>query len=152
MLCGLFTTLCLEILEIVEDLIDDDSDSDEEDNIDEDPERQDKVEETTSEADIEKFLNDFDQEKVETTDLIDKQELLKRIRDLNQQQRRILDDVVERLLRTDYKENPIYLYVSGDAGESKKFIYICNTCFRDRKIFSHESFDRSFKVYSESGY
>ena len=117
MLCGLFTTLCLEILEIVEDLIDDDSDSDEEDNIDEDPERQDKVEETTSEADIEKFLNDFDQEKVETTDLIDKQELLKRIRDLNQQQRRILDDVVERLLRTDYKENPIYLYVSGDAGE-----------------------------------
>ena len=108
-----------EILEIVEDLVDDDSDSDDEDNIDEDPDRQETIEETTSEADIEKFLNDFDQEKVETTDLIDKQELLKRIRDLNQQQRRILDDVVERLSRTDYKENPIYLYVSGDAGNPK---------------------------------
>ena len=74
------------------------------------------MKETTSEADIESFLKDLNQEKIETTDLMDKEELLKLIRTLNVEQRKILDDLVERLLNTDYKSNPIYLYVSGDAG------------------------------------
>ena len=76
------------------------------------------MEETTSEADIEKFLKDFNREKVETTSLMDKEELLKLIRSLNTEQRKILDDLVERLMYTDYKSNPIYLYISGDAGKS----------------------------------
>ena len=49
---------------------------------------------------------------------MDKEELLKLIRSLNTEQRKILDDLVERLMYTDYKSNPIYLYISGDAGKS----------------------------------
>ena len=47
---------------------------------------------------------------------MEKEDLLKLIRTLNVEQRKILDDLIERLMNTDYKSNPIYLYVSGDAG------------------------------------
>ena len=106
-----------ELLESVEDIIDNVEDSDDEEETNEDMDNLDKIQETTSEADIEQFLQDFGQEKVETTDLIDKDELLKMIRSLNMQQRKIFDDVLERLLRTDLQDSPFYLYVSGDAGK-----------------------------------
>ena len=106
-----------ELLESVEDIIDNVEDSDDEEETNEDMDNLDKIQETTSEADIEQFLQDFGQEKVETTDLIDKDELLKMIRSLNVQQRKIFDDVLERLLRTDLQDSPFYLYVSGDAGK-----------------------------------
>ena len=47
---------------------------------------------------------------------MEKDELLKLIRTLNIEQRKILDDVVERLMRTDHNSNPFYIYISGDAG------------------------------------
>ena len=107
------------LLENISEIIDDEDDSEDEDGeINVETEDFEKMEETTSEADIEKFLKDFNQEKIETTGLMDKEELLKLIRSLNTEQRKILDDLVERLMYTDYKSNPIYLYISGDAGKS----------------------------------
>ena len=79
------------------------------------------MEETTSKADIETFLRDFTQEKIETTDLMEKEELLVLIRTLNREQRKIFDDVMERLMRTDHESDPFYLYVSGDAGNTLIF-------------------------------
>ena len=109
------------LLENISEIIDDEEDSEDEEEedgkIDHEAEDFEKMEETTSEADIEKFLKDFNQEKIETTSLMDKEELLKLIRSLNTEQRKILDDLVERLMYTDYKSNPIYLYISGDAGK-----------------------------------
>ena len=110
------------------------------------------MEETTSEADIEKFLKDFNQENIETTGLMDKEELLKLIRSLNSEQRKILDDLVERLMYTDYKSNPIYLYISGDAGKSlagaalawhssDPAIYYHNNLFRHWEILFDTSHD-----------
>ena len=107
------------LLENISEIIDDEDDSEDEDGeINVETEDFEKMEETTSEADIEKFLKDFNQEKIETTGLMDKEELLKLIRSLNTEQRKVLDDLVERLMYTDYKSNPIYLYISGDAGKS----------------------------------
>ena len=98
--------------------LEEEEDSDEDiDDGTETGEHTEKYAETTSEADIEKFLEDFNQEKVETTDLMEKTELLRLIRTLNEEQRKVLDDVVERLKNTDIKANPIHLYVSGDAGK-----------------------------------
>ena len=108
------------LLESVADIIDEDEDSDNDEEVDNDTqngEYSEKFEESTSEGDIEKFLQDFNQEKVETTDLMEKGELLRLIRTLNEEQRKILDDLIERLKNTDIKSNPIYLYVSGDAGK-----------------------------------
>ena len=53
------------MLENIEEIVDDDSDSEDEDaEMNGDNEEYDKMEETTSEADIEKFLKDFNQEKI----------------------------------------------------------------------------------------
>lgn len=107
------------LLESISELIENESDSEDEDGEEEQTDMNDeyeKTEETTSEADIESFLKDFNKEKIETTDLMEKEDLLKLIRTLNVEQRKILDDLVERLMNTDYKSNPIHLYVSGDAG------------------------------------
>ena len=111
-----------EMLEAIEVIVDDDPESDDEEDVDRDADDFEKMEETTSEADIENFLKDFNQEKIESTDLIDKEELLTKIRGLNVQQRRIFDDVMERLLRTDFRENPFHLYISGDAGMLDLFL------------------------------
>ena len=107
------------LMENINDInLDEEEDSDEDsDGGTETGEHTERFAETTSEADIEKFLKDFNQEKVETTDLMEKTELLRLIRTLNEEQRRILDDVVERLKNTDIMANPIHLYVSGDAGK-----------------------------------
>ena len=111
------------LMENINDInLDEEEDSDEDsDDGTQTGEHTERFAETTSEADIEKFLQDFNQEKIETTDLMEKTELLRLIRTLNEEQRRVLDDVVERLKNTDITANPIHLYVSGDAG---KIIYI----------------------------
>lgn len=110
------------LMENINDInLDEEEDSDEDsDDGTQTGEHTERFAETTSEADIEKFLQDFNQEKIETTDLMEKTELLRLIRTLNEEQRRVLDDVVERLKNTDITANPIHLYVSGDAG---KIIY-----------------------------
>ena len=106
-----------ELLEAIEVIVDDDLESDYDDEeINRDEDDFEKMEETTSEADIETFLKDFNKEKVESTNLIDKTDLLTMIRSLNEQQRKIFDDIMERLLRMDIKESPFHMYISGDAG------------------------------------
>ena len=105
-----------ELLESIEGLVEEEEESDDEEDMNVDDPGTEKVQETTSEADIETFLKDFDKEKVETTDLIDKSVLLEMIRSLNRNQRKIFDDVMERLMRTNFEDCPFYLYISGDAG------------------------------------
>ena len=111
------------LLESMNDVLNDDDEDLEEEITDKGGEFE-KFEETTSEADIEQFLRDFNKETVECTDLMEKEELLKLVRSLNHEQRKILDDLVERLKNTDIKKDPVYLYVSGDAGNlSKLFLF-----------------------------
>ena len=82
------------LMENINDInLDEEEDSDEDsDGGTETGEHTERFAETTSEADIEKFLKDFNQEKVETTDLMEKTELLRLIRTLNEEQRKILDE------------------------------------------------------------
>ena len=117
----------LEDIEVKVDEVESDSEDDEDIN----GEECDKMEETTAKADIETFLRDFNEEKIETTDLMEKKELLVLIRTLNREQRKIFDDVMERLMRTDHDSDPFYLYVSGDAGKTLIFWsqhFILNVC------------------------
>ena len=110
------------LLQDIEKIVDEEeSDSEDDADINREDGEFDKMEETTSKADIETFLRDFTQEKIETTDLMEKEELLVLIRTLNREQRKIFDDVMERLMRTDHDSDPFYLYVSGDAGNTLIF-------------------------------
>lgn len=49
-------------------------------------------------------------------------ELRKQISLLNLQQRRIFDDVIERVIENDLEEKPLYLYIAGEAGTGKSFL------------------------------
>ena len=60
---------------------------------------------------------------VETIDtFLDSVELRKRIASLNDEQRRIFDDVIERICDTDVDKEPFYLYIAGEAGTGKSYV------------------------------
>ena len=44
------------------------------------------------------------------------------ISSLNNQQRRLFDDFTERCISADVNENPVYLFISGNAGTGKSFL------------------------------
>ena len=96
--------------------------------IDEDDEdfRGFEPEETTSNSDIDNFIkemkagasaslrNSYPVEKIPNDDYLEK------INSLNNSQRRIFDDVVERLM--DVESAPFYLYIGGEAGTGKSYL------------------------------
>ena len=60
---------------------------------------------------------------VETAEnFLDPIELRKNITLLNSQQRKIFDDVVERVCDTDVEKEPFFLYIAGEAGTGKSFL------------------------------
>ena len=64
--------------------------------------------------DLSKFKN--------LTGLIDMNELRLRISSLNQQQRLLFDDFTGRMISSDANENPVYLYLAGEAGTGKSYL------------------------------
>ena len=85
--------------------------------------------ETTDERDIEDFnkwarhqaSKDLSSLK-NLTDLCDPNKLRTNISSLNQQQRRLFDDFSERMVSTDLEEQPVYLFLAGNAGTGKSFL------------------------------
>ena len=67
--------------------------------------------ETTDQKDIADFIKEMKREKVKETDFISKPLLLENIRKLNRDQRKIWDDIVERLMSGDFKTNQFLLYI-----------------------------------------
>ena len=85
--------------------------------------------ETTSAAEIEEFnkwakneamkdLSDFKK----VLELCDIKKLRENISSLNLQQRKLFDDIMERMISTDVNEKPIYLFLSGNAGTGKSYL------------------------------
>ena len=56
------------------------------------------------------------------TNITDVKQLRSNISSLNSQQRRIFDDFTERCASTDVNEQPVYLFISGNAGTGKSFL------------------------------
>ena len=44
------------------------------------------------------------------------------ISSLNSQQRRLFDDFTERMVSSDVNENPVYLFIAGEAGTGKSYL------------------------------
>ena len=85
--------------------------------------------ETTSSFDIDNFnqwarsqatkdLSHFKQ----LTNICDLEEFRSKVSSLNVQQRRLFDDVVERVASEDFEDNPFYLFLSGNAGTGKSYL------------------------------
>ena len=64
--------------------------------------------------DISKFKN--------LTDICDLNEFRLNISSLNYQQRRLFDDFTERMISPDMDENPVYLFLAGNAGTGKSYL------------------------------
>ena len=85
--------------------------------------------ETTAPQDIEEFnkwakyqaSKDLSKFK-DLTSNTDVRQLRSNISSLNSQQRRIFDDFTERCASTDVNEQPVYLFISGNAGTGKSFL------------------------------
>ena len=80
-------------------------------------------EETTDEADLAHFISLAGRNKVKEIDVTIREEVCGMIRKLNRDQRRIFDDVMERL--TTYSEeesDSLNLYLSGRAGTGKSYL------------------------------
>ena len=100
--------------------------SEDEEQIDDDNEGE---IETTSAVDIESFnrwarsqaTKDLSQFK-SMSDVGDISDLRQKVSSLNFQQRRIFDDIVERMSSHDIDEKPFYLFLSGNAGTGKSFL------------------------------
>ena len=71
----------------------------------------DEMLETTDQKDIADFLKEMKRERVKETDLINKSTLLENVRKLNRDQRKIWDDIVERLISGNFKTNQFLVYI-----------------------------------------
>ena len=86
-------------------------------------------EETTSPEDIEDFtkwaksqaLKELSKFK-SLTELADIDSLRQQISQLNCQQRKLFDDISERMISTDINEPPVYLFIAGEAGTGKSHL------------------------------
>ena len=99
-------------------------------DIDEDYEDQHdgfEVEETTDPADLEKFAKEAQAaaksslRNCHPVEKMPNDEYLEKINSLNTEQRRIFDDIVERLMDVAEPE-PFYLYIGGEAGTGKSYL------------------------------
>ena len=95
------------IIDEREDEQDEDYGNDEDENVTAD----DGMLETTDQKDIAEFIKHMKREKVKETDFISKSLLLENVRKLNRDQRKIWDDIVERLMSGDFKTNQFLLYI-----------------------------------------
>ena len=85
--------------------------------------------ETTENWEIEAHEQDYDKNKAkgtlprdDTSALVDIEELRKLIIQLNQEQRRVFDEVCERVNHESFDENPFYNFLAGEAGVGKSFL------------------------------
>ena len=85
--------------------------------------------ETTENWEIEAHEKDYDKNKAkgmlprdDTSALVDIEELRKLIIQLNQEQRRVFDEVCERVNHESFDENPFYNFLAGEAGVGKSFL------------------------------
>ena len=85
--------------------------------------------ETTENWEIEAHEEDYDKNKAkgtlprdDTSALVDIEELRKLIIQLNQEQRRVFDEVCERVNHESFDENPFYNFLAGEAGVGKSFL------------------------------
>ena len=69
---------------------------------------------TQASKDLSKFKN--------MTSICDVNDLRSKISSLNSQQRMLFDDFMERCVSLDVEENPVYLFLSGNAGTGKSFL------------------------------
>ena len=103
---------------MVEEIEQRDLNDDLEDDEDEDEERTQFNIETTNEEDINKIEKEYEDKarlaigKEEIMrDMLSLETLLSDIRTLNQQQRKIFDDIIERGASGDIEDDPLYLYM-----------------------------------------
>ena len=95
--------------------------------------------ETTKTKDIKDFVKESKKEAERETGLMDKKALLEKICLLNMQQRQIFDDIISRLLSGTFEEEQFLLYISGDAGTGKSFLF--NTIIHAAKHILREEGD-----------
>jgi hypothetical protein len=100
--------------------------------------------ETTNEEDINKIEKEYEDKarlaigKEEIMrDMLSLETLLSDIRTLNQQQRKIFDDIIERGASGDIEDDPLYLYIAGDAGTGKSYT-VKLIIFALRQVFHQE--------------
>ena len=58
----------------------------------------------------------------DTSALVDIEELRKSIIQLNQEQRRVFDEICERVNHESFDESPFYNFLAGEAGVGKSFL------------------------------
>ena len=58
----------------------------------------------------------------DTSALVDIEELRKLIIQLNQEQRRVFDEVCERVNHESFDEKPFYNFLAGEAGVGKSYL------------------------------
>ena len=95
--------------------------------------------ETTKIKDIKDFIKESKKEVERETGLMDKKALLEKICMLNLQQRQIFDDIISRLMSGTFEDNQFLLYISGDAGTGKSFLF--NTIIHAAKHILREEGD-----------
>ena len=100
------------------------NEDDEDEQISEDEEL-----ETTSKSDIKDFNKWAKNEAYKDlssfkkfTNLTSIENLRQNVSSLNTQQRKLFDDLVERLVSTDIDDNPCYLFIAGEAGTGKSHL------------------------------
>ena len=88
-----------------------------------------KLEETTSPSDIEKYMKEaraVAERSLTSSHPMEKlpdDQYLEKVNSLNPEQRRIFDDIVERLMDiTNPDQEPFYLYIGGEAGTGKSYL------------------------------
>ena len=126
------------LVNITEHLQDLNEESDEDEEVAEDLMYQ--YDETTSEKDIKdhgKTVTSGTSRSAEVKFLTSLTEIRERVRMLNFDQRRIFDDVIERLWSPVDAVGPFHLYVAGDAGTGKS--YLVKTMIEAGKHLSLES-------------
>ena len=86
------------------------------------------MEETTSEFDINQFVEETKKnalkniEKPDEKSVVTIEDIRRRINTLNFEQQKIFTDVIERLSSYDKEEKPFYLYIAGEAGVGKSYL------------------------------
>ena len=105
--------------------------------------------ETTSEVDIENFISSAKTSaqksvsKREETGTPEIQNIRQRIISLNQQQRKIFDDLCERVSNYDNEDKPFYLYIAGEAGTGKSYLLcLCIDAVRYLKMASGDEINK----------
>merc|ERR1712002_440038 len=112
----------IDVIKEAEERKEDDSDDLEESEtpyIDEETTLEEEIEdfEKKMKAEAQRVLNNF----TSGTNLMDEDDYLEIIDKLNDDQRRIFDDFVERI-NLDREEDNFYLYIGGNAGTGKSFL------------------------------